>query len=477
MRTLLVLLLLAPTLALVEAAPADPAPTVAVARGILQQRIARQSAGRIRLIDFKSPSGPKPAPWDNDGERRFLVTYVAEIEFLEACCWDSNSEHEPVTFTTHKPGTMGLVPNRVFAVEKTGERFLIRGQIALKGAAAGWDPTGFTWSDPPQRLVKAQAQIQEVKKPTAKPVQPPYPSDVLENQILKVRYYLPDGEHGYYRGTRFDWSGLISQVDYAGHRFFCEFKQAHDPLNHDDICGTAEEFGINNPAGYSEAKPGGVFLKVGIGLLEKLNSEPYNFAHRYRIAQEGQWHLDKQPNQVEFRQDFKGPEGWAYSYTKTLLLDPHAPVLRITRVLKNEGTRTIETDHYGHNFLKIDELPAGPEYLIRYPFVPRLGEASRPGGFVEIRDRSVAFLKELPPGESVWLRIEGFAEAGDNRITLRNRRSNAAMEIATDQPATRMAFFSQGGVLSPEPFIAIRVAPGATQTWTTSYTFSVGADR
>ncbi len=91
----------------------------------------------------------------------------------------------------------------------------------------------------------------------------PYPETVLTNRVLKTTLYLPDPEKGYYRGTRFDWSGLVSRVEFGSHSFFCEFKQQHDPLNHDDICGTAEEFGIESAPSYAEAQAGEAFIKIG----------------------------------------------------------------------------------------------------------------------------------------------------------------------------------------------------------------------
>src|SRR5689334_22915794 len=96
-----------------------------------------------------------------------------------------------------------------------------------------------------------------------------YPTCTLSSRLLQARLYLPDATNGYYRGTRFDWSGLISRVDWDGHKFFCDFKREHDPLNHDDICGTAEEFGIEAAPSYAEAKPGEPFIKIGIGVLER----------------------------------------------------------------------------------------------------------------------------------------------------------------------------------------------------------------
>src|SRR5689334_11346791 len=68
----------------------------------------------------------------------------------------------------------------------------------------------------------------------------PYPQATLRTAQLTATLYEPDSQKGYYRSTRFDWSGLVSKVVYANHTFFSEFRQTHDPLNHDDICGTAE---------------------------------------------------------------------------------------------------------------------------------------------------------------------------------------------------------------------------------------------
>ncbi len=132
-------------------ASSTSAPSLADAKRLLQDRIAAQAEGRIRLSLFKSDEGAKPAPWDNDGEGRFLITYEAQIAFLEPCLWDTEFEGMPVTFKTFKPGTLQPKTNRVFNITRTGEQFTIRGQIALKGSPNSWEATGFYWSDPPER--------------------------------------------------------------------------------------------------------------------------------------------------------------------------------------------------------------------------------------------------------------------------------------------------------------------------------------
>jgi hypothetical protein len=441
-------------------AATEAIPTVGTAREMLHARIKAQGQGRLDLVSLQSEAGAQPAPWDNDGEGRFLITYEAVVEFNQPCVWDTQFEGQPVTFRTFPAGTLDAVPNRVLAVSTKGERYQLRGQIALKGSREAWTPTSFLWSDPPQKLNPSPLAA--------------YPADTLANDLLKVRFYLPDRSAGYYRGTRFDWSGLISRIEYAGHSFFSEFKTEHDPLNHDDVCGTAEEFGITAPAGYAEAAPGEGFLKVGIGVLEKPDSGPYSFGRRHRIVQEAPWEVTKGPNRVEFRQILANTNGWGYRYAKTLELDPASPTLTIRRRLTNTGTRAIQTDHYGHNFLQIDGVPAGPDYVLTFPFEPKLGTDSQTHGCMAVSGRSLIFIKEVPADKSVWLRIEGHRSAADNRITIENRKTKAAMEIATDQPLSRLAFYCHGGVLSPEPFVEVNLPAGATKEWATVYSFRRG---
>ena len=61
------------------------------------------------------------------------------------------------------------------------------------------------------------------------------PRVVLKNDIATLTVLLPDNRKGYYRGSRFDWHGIVSKVEYAGHTLFNEWKTPHDPNGHDDV--------------------------------------------------------------------------------------------------------------------------------------------------------------------------------------------------------------------------------------------------
>lgn len=304
-----------------------------------------------------------------------------------------------------------------------------------------------------------------------------YPAGELSTKHLKTSFYLPDAQHGYYRGTRFDWSGLVSRLDYSGHSFFCEFREDHhDPLNHDDICGTAEEFSMTTlPPGFREGPAGDPFLKIGIGVLQRAEDPDYAFWKKYTILQPGGWNIARKSDRIDFTQKLNSPNGSAYEYSKVIRLDDKDHAMTITRRLKNTGSKRIGADHYGHNFLKIDAVPAGPDYVMEFPFQPRFGEGSKPEGCVEIKDKSLVFLKEVPADKSVWVRLEGFSKREDSQMRIINHRTGAEMAILTDQPLIRLVFYSSGGVLAPEPFVKLDLAPGESKTWTTTYRFGVAA--
>src|SRR5581483_6171335 len=110
------------------------------------------------------------------------------------------------------------------------------------------------------------------------------PQAEISNDSLHLAVYLPDAQHGYYRGSRFDWSGVIAQLEFAGHSYFGVWFPKYDATLHDSITGPVEEFRADNAAlGFVEAKPGGLFIKIGVGMLRKPDDKPYSFSRNYPI--------------------------------------------------------------------------------------------------------------------------------------------------------------------------------------------------
>src|SRR5512146_2079582 len=59
------------------------------------------------------------------------------------------------------------------------------------------------------------------------------PQATLTNGQIRVEVYLPDAGNGFYRGTRFDWSGVIASLEYQGHSYYGPWFDSVDPKVHD----------------------------------------------------------------------------------------------------------------------------------------------------------------------------------------------------------------------------------------------------
>ena len=84
-----------------------------------------------------------------------------------------------------------------------------------------------------------------------------YPKASISNGPVQAVLYLPDAKNGYYRASRFDWSGVIPCLAYKGHTYFGIWFSHYDPMLADAIAGPVEEFRSTDGAlDYGQAKPG-----------------------------------------------------------------------------------------------------------------------------------------------------------------------------------------------------------------------------
>jgi hypothetical protein len=298
-----------------------------------------------------------------------------------------------------------------------------------------------------------------------------YPQHTMKRGDLILTIYLPDAEKGYYRGTRFDWSGLVGQATYKGHTFFGPWKATHDPANAEDADAIAEEFGINGPPSFSEAKAGEQFIKIGVGVLERPDTKPYNFMHPYKIVTPGKWEIAHYEGAIEFIQNLEGPRDWAYQYVKRLSLNPRGDGFTVSHQLKNTGKKTIETQHYCHNFVIFDEQPVGPGYQLIFPFAAK---AKRPMESAKIDGTVIEFSRELKEKEALFTELEGNRKRDEeNHVVVKHTKCGIAVTIGGDAALDHFNFFAVRRSVCPEPFINVNLAPGKSMKWKTTYLFAV----
>jgi hypothetical protein len=314
------------------------------------------------------------------------------------------------------------------------------------------------------------------------------PQAEISNDILKAQLYLPDAQKGYYRGTRFDWSGVIGSLEYKGHRCYGPWFTKTDPAVIDfihqgadiiagpcsAITGPVEEFSTDDKAlGYDEAKPGETFLKVGVGVLRKpQDGGSYNRFRLYEIVDPGTWKVQTTRNSIEFTHDVADPSsGYGYRYQKTIRLVPGRPEMVMGHTLKNTGKRSIVSSVYNHNFLVLDGQPPGPDFVLQMPFEIKT-RRTPDKALAETRGNQIAYLKALREKETVFTELQGFgATAADYQFTMENKKTGAGLRITGDRPLSKVALWSILCVLSLEPFIAIAIEPGQEFTWQYTYTY------
>jgi hypothetical protein len=298
------------------------------------------------------------------------------------------------------------------------------------------------------------------------------PRAEIGNGQIRARLYLPDAETGYYRATRFDWSGVIASLEYKGHTYFGVWFPKYDPKIHDSITGPVEEFRTGESAlGYAEAATGGTFVRIGVGLLHKPEEPRFNQYKTYEIADPGKWTTHVARDSVEFVHEVADPSsGYAYRYRKTVRLARNAPRMTIEHTLRNTGRRAIETNVYNHNLFVIDAQPSGPDFSVTFPFELKAAASVRGPG--EIRGRQIVYLKQLEDRQSVYTELAGFGgSAKDFDIRVENRRTGAGVRVTGDRPLAKVVFWSMRNVLSPEPYIDMQIAPGAGFSWRLTYDF------
>ena len=298
------------------------------------------------------------------------------------------------------------------------------------------------------------------------------PEAAVSNGVIDARLYLPDAVRGYYRGTRFDWSGVVASLRYKGHEYFGVWFPRYDPQLHDSITGPVEEFGAGDGGlGYAAANPGGTFLRIGIGALRKPDEPAYRRFGTYEIASHGQWKVRQEAQSVEFTHEASAA-GYGYVYRKTVRLTPDEPEMVLEHSLRNTGSGPIATTQYNHNFFVIDQQPSGPGYRVTFAFDARPSRGIR--GPAVIDGRHLTFGRELGQAESVFTELTGFGpSAKDYDIRIENRNAGAAVRITGDRPLAKMVFWSNPRTVCPEPYIAIEVEPGREIAWSCRYRFSV----
>jgi hypothetical protein len=314
-----------------------------------------------------------------------------------------------------------------------------------------------------------------------------YPTAELNNGQLKVKMYLPDAEKGYYRATRFDWSGAIYSVEYKGHNYYSKWFQSVDPtvvdysFNGEEVIsapatsmmGPVDEFSTDNTAlGWATAAQGDTFIKIGVGVLLKWENVAYHHSKDYPIVDAGKRTVKQSKDSVEFTQEVIDPKShYGYIYRKVVRLIAGKPQMVLEHSLKNTGPKSIQTTVYNHNFLELDQQSPVAGVTITVPF--QIQSARPPAKDVaEIRGNQIVYLRALQNEDRLTSPLKGFgADAKDFDIRIENSRAGAGLRVTGDHPLSSLSLWSIRSTMAVQPFHSMTIEPGQESQWNVTFEY------
>ncbi len=314
-----------------------------------------------------------------------------------------------------------------------------------------------------------------------------HPSATINNGQIKATLYLPDAKNGFYKGTRFDWSGIVSSLEYKGHNYIGTWYQdtSADVLDYEyrgdnivtgpttSMIGMPEVFTTapgTRPMGWDEARIGENFMKIGVGVLRKIDNEMYSQFKLYPIVDGGTWKVKRKTTSVEFTQTIKDKRsGYGYAYTKRVALIPGKAQMSIEHTLRNIGNKPIQGMVYNHNFMRWDSETPNPDYQVSFAFAPTVKEipTNMP---IALTGKTLSFTRAMTDRDAIRVTPVGFSSsANDYDFRIENRKLGIGLRLTADQPIAQVAIWGIRTVFAVEPFVRYDIQPGSEFAWTLVY--------
>ena len=281
---------------------------------------------------------------------------------------------------------------------------------------------------------------------------------VLKNDRLCVEIMEPGRE---YRGSRYDWTGIVKQVTLEGeHTFF--LPEQIEGMGGRGLVGVYE---FRDDTLYKEAELADRSPLIGVGLLKKPDPDNFCFWRAYDVLPfHRTWSLTEKG--VTFETFPQLCQGVAIRQTKELILEDNALVIRQT--IRNVGQRAVALQEFNHNFFCFDNAPIDKNYVLKLPYKP----------MVDVRRGRISLgygdlsLDEMDPGDdTAAFVLHGYEKLQGSSFALENRAVGLGVSVEEDFDSIRSYNWVCRKAFCPETFCGLDLEPGEEKTFTRKYTF------
>lgn len=271
-----------------------------------------------------------------------------------------------------------------------------------------------------------------------------------------------------YKGSRFDWNGLISQIYFKGVPLLGQEKKLFKRNPKIYGRGLHNEFGIRDCVGYDEVPAGGLFPKIGTGWL-KSDENPYFFYTQYPLEKVTFDIQKKDATTIECKCTSGCKNGYDYHYTKKIVLDDNG--FTIFYKLENKGEKTISTTEYVHNFLLPGNSSVGAHLKLTFNWdfdSEKLGTFNNSKGCVLQKENAVTFTA-TPKEEfflgGVWAAKKENTPQENGKWTLEDSKNNICISETTSFVPDSSDVWGHNKAISPELFFRFSIASGEVVEW------------
>ncbi|MDO5323962.1 MAG: hypothetical protein Q4G06_08065 [Clostridia bacterium] len=298
----------------------------------------------------------------------------------------------------------------------------------------------------------------------------------LSNQYLDVEIRLPGSTP---ESERFDACAQIQQVVLNGRHRFCQPEQLRPERVTCHGIGLCSEFVMDSVG--EKVRAGELFPKFGVGQMRQIRDFlPYDMWSHYEISRFST-HWRHGEDWIEFEEEPETCLGMAARILRRVQL--FSNTLSVSTTIINTGREPLDFFEYQHNFVSIDDLPAGPGYVLEIPY----------DGTISDLERSFRNLADLTPTDASCVKVEGqqirwtqsldgytyhkVTEAEDilpqsmYKWTLRHSGSPVSIsEISHFQPQ-RIVLWGIEHCICTEVYHRIQAAPGSSHHFSRTWIF------
>lgn len=271
--------------------------------------------------------------------------------------------------------------------------------------------------------------------------------------------------------TRFDHAGYITEVILDKEIRFCATEPHNMKAPSSGGRGLCSEFRFDVS---QEAKEGEFFPKIGVGLIRKPDQKSYIYHRRYQEYQPFEIRFMQKDNEITFVTEPMLCMGYAVQVKRKVTAMENCLIMETQ--LTNVGEKSISFREYCHNFISLDGMALGPDYVLELPDAVDLGTDILTGknGLTNYRGIGGGLaVNQYSAGPSI-LHLDRTQikeqEVFHWRLSYKNTGISVS-ETSFFMPA-RVSIWSYDHMLCPEVFYENSVLKGETCIWVRQWQFN-----